>query len=202
MNIIDVSQLAARPDTRDALLEVIRQIVEDDGVAALTVAAVAERGGVPVGAVRLNFATRTQLISALFEHVNDVEGLEGSVLPVVDAPDARTALDEWAAHLGRFVPRVLGVSRAVERAAETDPDAGPHWETVMRMRYNVSRSVVARLDAEGLLAAPWTVDTATDMMLALISNDVFETLLGTGGWSGPQVAAHLRALFRGTFLAR
>ncbi|MEV6526345.1 hypothetical protein AB0M43_30855 [Longispora sp. NPDC051575] len=201
MNGIDVSELASRPDIRDALCEVIRDLVESEGVAALTVAAVAERGGVSVRAVRLNFAGRAELVDALFEHVNEVEDLEGSILPVLDAPDGASALDEWAAHLGRFVPRVLEVARQVERVADSDPDARPHWEAAVRMRHNTCRVVVGRLESEGLLAAPWTVDTATDMMLALISNDVFEVLLGTGGWTGRQIAAHLRALFRATFLA-
>jgi hypothetical protein len=40
-----------------------------------------------------------------------------------------------------------------------------------------------------------------DMMLALTSFDVVETLLAARGWSPAQVAEHLSCLFRATFVA-
>ncbi|GAA4635830.1 hypothetical protein GCM10023196_083060 [Actinoallomurus vinaceus] len=167
----------------------------------MTMAAVAERAGVTRRAVYLHFKSRGDLLSALFDHVNEVEDIEGRFAPVGDAPDAVTALEEFARRHAAFMSRILAVSRAVERAAGTDPDAARHWETAMYWRYETNRALIRRLDEEGVLAEGWTVDTATDMLLALISNGVSETLLIDRGWTPEQAGEHMAHLLRATFVA-
>ncbi|MFB4301262.1 TetR/AcrR family transcriptional regulator [Actinomadura sp. NTSP31] len=188
--------------SRAALLRAARELVEEHGMAATTMAAVAERAGVSRRAVYLHFASRAELISELLEYVNEVEGIEGRFAPVRDAPDAVTALERFAHQHAGFMPSVLAVSRAVEREAGDDPDAARHWATAMYRRYETNRRLMARLDAEGVLAPGWTVDTATDMLLALVSNGVSETLLVDRGWTPDEVGEHMARLLRSTFVAR
>jgi AcrR family transcriptional regulator len=168
----------------------------------MTMAAVAERAGISRRAVYLHFPSRVDLINALFDHVNAEEDLAGSLAPVWAAPDATAALDEWARHLARYAPRVLPVSLAVERVGRTDPDAAGHWTLAVEHRRSTCSRVIARLAVEDLLAGPWTVRTGTDMMLALVSNDVLRTLIVDCAWSEDRLAGHLSALFRATFAAR
>lgn len=59
----------------------------------------------------------------------------------------------------------------------------------------------AGLDREGRLAAPWTVDTAADMLWALMSFDVLEGLLVGRRWSRRRLADHLTAVVTATFCA-
>ncbi|MFC5747301.1 TetR/AcrR family transcriptional regulator [Actinomadura rugatobispora] len=187
--------------SRAALLAAAREIVETEGVTAATMAAVAERAGVTRRAVYLHFASRADLISALFDHVNEAEDIQGRFAPVGDAPDAVTALEEFARRHAAYMPRILAVARAVERVAPTDPDAARHWETAMYWRYETNRALVRRLHDEGVLAPGWTVDTAADMLLALISNGVSETLLVERGWTPAQVGDHMARLLRSTFVS-
>ncbi|MFI0357116.1 TetR/AcrR family transcriptional regulator [Actinomadura sp. 9N407] len=186
--------------SRAALLRAARELVESEGVTAVTMAAVAERAGVTRRAVYLHFASRAELISALFDYVNEVEDIQGRFDPIGDAPDAVTALDEFARRHAEFMPRILAVARAVERVAPTDPDAARHWETAMYWRYETNRALIRRLDEEGVLAQGWTVDTAADMLLALISNGVSHTLLVERGWTAAQVGEHMARLLRSTFV--
>ncbi|MDL4818352.1 TetR/AcrR family transcriptional regulator [Actinomadura opuntiae] len=187
--------------SRAALLRAARELVEEHGMAATTMAAVAERAGVSRRAVYLHFASRAELISELFDYVNEVEGIEGRFATVTAAPDAVTALERFAHQHAGFVPSILAVARAVEREAGDDPDAARHWATAMRWRYETNRALMARLDAEGVLAPGWTVGTATDMLLALVSNGVSETLLVDRGWSPDEVGEHMARLLRSTFVA-
>jgi AcrR family transcriptional regulator len=187
--------------SRAALLRAARELVEEHGMAATTMAAVAERAGVSRRAVYLHFASRAELISELFDYVNEVEDIEGRFAPVSDAPDAVTALDRFAHRHAAFMSRILAVSRAVEREAGDDPDAARHWSTAMYWRYETNRALIGRLDAEGVLAPGWTVDTATDMLLALISNGVSETLLTDRGWTPEQMGDHMARLLHSTFVA-
>jgi AcrR family transcriptional regulator len=116
--------------TRAALLDAARALLEENGPAALTMAATAERAGVSRRSVYLHFATRADLLVALFDHVSEVEGLGDSLHPVLAESDPVAALDEFAAHLGRIRPRVRAVATAIQRQRRSDPDFAAHWEVV------------------------------------------------------------------------
>lgn len=187
--------------TRAALLESARGIVEERGLAALTMGAVAERAGVTRRTVYLRFTSRTQLLTALFDHVNEQEGLTTSLRPVHDAPDAASALTAWAAHVARFHPRIKRFARAIQSMQETDADAAEHWRLVQADWSRLCRELAQRTDDEGALADGWTVETMADLLQALMSFDVQDSLLGLHGWSADAYAAALARMARATFLS-
>jgi AcrR family transcriptional regulator len=186
--------------TRAALLDAARAILQQQGFEALTMTAVADRAGVTRRAVYMHFATRGDLVAALFDHIADAEGLSRSVQKVWEAPDAATALDEWAAHLARYHPKLLAVDRAMQRVWQDDADAAAHRERVVAERLANCRRLAGRLAGEGRLRTPWTVASASDMLFALISSDVVEALLHDRRWSPKRLAAGLALLLRSTFL--
>ncbi len=185
--------------TQAALLEAAREIVEERGLPALTMGAVAELAGVTRRSVYLRFESRTHLLTALFDHVNDKEDLTASVRPVSDAPDAATALTAWAAHVARFHPRILRISRAVQSMKDTDPDAAEHWRLVQEDWHRLCLLLAGRVHDEGVLAPGWTVKTMADMLQALMSLDVLETLVDQRGWSVDDFASHLARVAQSTF---
>ncbi|MGH8823903.1 MAG: TetR/AcrR family transcriptional regulator [Jiangellaceae bacterium] len=187
--------------TRAALLEAARQLIEEQGFEALTMAAVAERAGVSRRAVYLHVASRSELVTALFGYVNEAEDLAASTRPVWEAPDAVAALDEWARHLARYHPRLIRIARAIQRVRDVDADAARHWDIVMRDWRRHCRSLTARLAGEGRLATPWTVESAADLLFALMSFDVLEALLVERRWSRRRLADHLALVFRRTLVA-
>ncbi|MGH2587832.1 MAG: TetR/AcrR family transcriptional regulator [Dehalococcoidia bacterium] len=186
--------------TRAALLTTARSILQAAGFPALTMAAVAERAGVSRRAVYLHFSSRADLVAALFQFAGESEGLADSLRPVWEAPDAVTALDQWARHLARYHPRLLAVDRAIESVRRTDPDAARYRDRVRQAQYGTCRTLATRLEQERRLAAPWTVETAADMLLALISTDMIETLLVDRRWSHKRLGDHLALLFRSAFV--
>jgi AcrR family transcriptional regulator len=187
--------------TRAALLAATRSILEQEGFEALTMNAVAERAGVTRGAAYLHFGSRADLVAALFQHIAATEGLAESTERVWAAPDAATALDEWASHLARYHSKLLAVTSAVERVRRVDPDAADHRARVVKAQLANCRRLAAWLHDEGRLAPPWSVDTATDMLWALISTDMIEGLLVDRRWSQRRLAEHLGILLRSTFAA-
>ena len=187
--------------TRAQLLNTARSILEAEGFEALTMAAVAERAGVTRRTVYLHFGSRTELIGALFDHVAEAEGLEESLQRVWAAPDALRALDEWAAHLARYHPRLLAADRAVQRVWRHDRDAAAHRRRVTAEKLESCRRLVRRLTEEGKLARQWSAEAATDMLFALISPDMIEALLVDRRWSRRRLAERLAILLRSTFAA-
>jgi hypothetical protein len=111
------------------------------------------------------------------------------------------ALDRWARHLANYHPRLIAVTRAVEREHRRDSDAARHRSRVVRAQLANCRRLARWLDEDGRLAAPWTVATATDMLWALISTDMIEGLVVDRRWSRRRLEQHLAHLFRSTFVA-
>jgi hypothetical protein len=95
---------------------------------------------------------------------------------------------------------VIELTRAAERLHRTDPGAARHRNRYMREQLAACCRLAAWLQQERKLAAPWTVETAADMLFALISTDLLERLLVERRWSRKRLADHLAALLRGTFV--
>lgn len=186
--------------TRAALLAAMRELLEEQGFEAVTMAAVAERAGVTRRAVYLHFATRTELVTALYDYVGETDGLAHSLKPVYDAPDPVAALAAWAKHLADYHRKVLAVDRAVERVWREDEDAALHRKRVVGAQLGICRLITTQLHEASLLAEPWTVDTATDMLWAQISSDLIEGLLVDRHWSVQQLGDHLAAMYVATFV--
>jgi AcrR family transcriptional regulator len=187
--------------TRAALLAAAHAILEEQGFEALTMSAVARQARVTRRAVYMHFASRSELVGVLFDYVASVEGLAESLEAVWHAPDGVSALDEWAAHLARYHPRLLTVDRALQRVWRVDPDAAAHRKRVVTAKMANCRRLARRLVDEGRLADAWTIESAADMLFALISSDMIEALIVDRRWSRHQLADRLAILFRSTFVA-
>ena len=200
-SVIEDPQNVRSRRTRARLLAAVRSLIEERGFAALTMVAVAERAGVTRRTVYLHFPSRTDMVAQLFDYLAEQEGLAESQRPVWEAPDAATALREWAFHLARYHPRLLAVDLAVQQVRREDPDAARHYESVVDRQQRATRALATRLHDEDQLAASWTVDSAADMIWALTSSEVIERLTVERNWSPQQLGEHLALLLRRTFVA-
>jgi AcrR family transcriptional regulator len=185
--------------TRQALITSAAQLLEEGGVAALTMNAVADRAGVTRKAVYLHFANRGELISAVFQYVADNAGFRDSLESVWRTATSLDALDEWARHLSRYHTRMLAVDRALVRARDIDPDADAYYQRVIAGKLESCRRLAGWLHTDGVLGDAWDVRSATDMLYALISSDLIGALVEDRGWSQRKLAKHLAGLFRATF---
>src|ERR671935_2573327 len=186
--------------TRTALLAAARAVLEEHGFPQLTMAAVAERAGVTRRAVYLHFGSRSELVGALFDYVAETEGLQASLDQVRSAPDGISALDAWARHEATYHVRILGVARALEHVGRDDPDAATWRDRIARHQFVDCQLLAERLAHEHHLAPGWTVDSATDMLWALIATEPLERLLVDRGWPPQQYADRFAQLLRSTFV--
>jgi AcrR family transcriptional regulator len=187
--------------SRAALLDATRGLIEEHGFDGLTMAAIAERAGVSRRAVYLHFATRAELVTALYRRLAETEDIAASLQKVWDSPGPVAALGEWARHIARIHPRILPVMQAVERARHLDPDAQQLWQAGEQGWQAGSRRLADWLEREGQLASPWTAGTASDMLWSLMSIDLLERLLHGRRWAPEQLGDHLAILLTAT-LAR
>ncbi|MBV9133526.1 MAG: helix-turn-helix transcriptional regulator [Chloroflexi bacterium] len=186
--------------TRAALLAAARAIVEERGFEALTMAALAERAQVSRAAVYLHFASRGELVGALFEYVSGLEHLDALVQPVHDAADGVAALDAFAQLEATYHARILGVARAIENIGREDPDAAEWRQRIETFQIGLCQLVVRRLADEHRLATGWTPQSAADMLWALMATEPLERLLHNRGWTEEEYAERFARLLRMTFV--
>ena len=199
-NAIAEPRTARSRRTRAALLAAARELLEEQGFEALSMTAVADAAGVTRRTAYLHFTARADLVGALYDYMAEVEGLADSLQLVWSAPDAGAALDQWAAHLARYHPRLLAIDRALHRVREEDVDAAAHYARVTAGQLENSRRLAQWLKRENRLAQPWTVASARDMLFALISSDLIGALIEDRNWSRQRLADHLAVVLRSTFV--
>lgn len=185
--------------SRAALLDATRELISEGGFDALSMPAVAERAGVTRRSVYLHFATRTELVSALFARLGETEEIGASLQRVWDSPDALSALSEWARHQARIHPKILPVMQAAERARHVDPDAAALWDASQKRWLAGARRLAGWLAEEGRLAEPWTPATAADMIWSLMSADLLDRLMNGRHWPPRRIGDHLAVLLTSTF---
>lgn len=186
--------------TRTALLDSTRELVEQEGFDSLTMATAAERAGVSRRAVYLHYSSRNELLVALYRHLGETEDIATSLQAIWDSPDAVSALTEWAHHMARVHPRIMAVSRAIERARHTDDGAAELWNFTMSNWNQGCTRLMRWLADEGSLSSAWTVETARDMLWGLMSWDLLERLIVDRGWSHDEFGERFAVLVHSTFV--
>jgi AcrR family transcriptional regulator len=186
--------------TRAAVLDAAWQLLEDQGPEQTTMGAVAERAGVSRRALYLHFSSRAELLLALHDHVDGRLELAASLQPVFDAPDAVSALEEFAAHLARYHPRILAIDLALLRVQNENPDVAELVARGMQLWHEGCRSIAQRLADEGGLAEPWTVETAADLIWSFMFPETLHRLTVDRGWSTDRYGELLAVALRRTLV--
>jgi hypothetical protein len=75
------------------------------------------------------------------------------------------------------------------------------WAITLTNWHKGSRRLTQWLADEGRLAPSWTVDTAADMLSALMSPDLLDRLLIDRRWSSKRFADQFAILLQSTFVA-
>jgi AcrR family transcriptional regulator len=182
---------SAAPDTRTKILDAALRIVETKGTGALRMEDVASAAGVSRQAVYLHFGTRPQLFVALAAHVDETRGLDRHRKKLAGA---RTPLDALRAAIelqATHFPNIHAIAVALEAARHADQAARAAWDDRMAERRRQMQQGVEWLAREKLLDEQWTVEDATDMVFALCSIKVWESLVIERGWSKARYVGHL-----------
>src|SRR5687767_10406699 len=99
MDVLGPPQNARSRRTAAAVLAAGRAIIEEEGFHALTMGSVATRAGISRRGLYLHYATRTDLLTALYRSFGETENLAASLAAVWESPDSIAALREWAHHI-------------------------------------------------------------------------------------------------------
>lgn len=175
--------------TRRQILDAAQQLLERDGYAATSMAAVAAAAGVSLKTVYLAFATKAGLVRALW-HLT-LRGGDTDV-PVGEQPWFREVLDEpdpvrqlrLNMRNSRAVKvRAGALMEVIRGAAPSEPELGMLWERIQTEFYENQRMVVQSIADKRALRRGLDVTSATDILWVLNHPGVYGLLAGDRGWA-------------------
>jgi AcrR family transcriptional regulator len=189
-------------NTRTAILDAARRLLEARGYHGIGLDAIACEAGFSRQAVYLHFESKAGLLLALVEYVDSSHGIARRITRLLHAGSGSALLDAIVLHAATYTPLVHRTATVLDVARRTDPDAEAAWQNRMAHRYEVTRQLVEHLAAEGMLAPGWSPRAAIDMLWTLTSIRVWEDLVVARGWSKRQYTRHLRSVLRASLLVR
>ena len=160
--------------TRERLLDAARELIEQSGYSAATVAAVAERSGVTPSALYRHFVSKEELFVEVFRLVCDREVVAmGAAAEAM--PDGSSCVDRLETVLGTFADRALRRPRLAWAliAEPVDPLVDAERLTY-RSRYSALCAATLR---EGI-AAGELPDQNVDLVAAALVGGCGEALVG------------------------
>lgn len=181
--------------TREAILAATADLLAEVG-AGVTLEEIAERAGVSRQALYLHFGSRTGLMIATAEHIDEQGALGRFLNDVFEAPTGLDALDAIVTLHAKYYPVIYQIAR-IFMAGKYDDDAlRAAWDDRMQSRYRLYHEVVERLHRERVLAPEWDVETATDILWSITSWELWEQLTLGRGWSEADYVSRVRAVLR------
>ncbi len=180
---------------RAALIETARDMLLNDGYAALTIPKLAQACGVSAESVYKRFAGKPALVRAVVEQalrgIGPVAAETRSDALGVD--DLQELLRGWGRLSAEVGPRVAPILLLVQIAASRDPGLASLARELDTNRRARMRDNAHRLADAGHLPPGLSVAQATDILWTYSSPEVYDLLVIRSGWNLQQYATFISA---------
>ena len=187
-------------ETRSRILEATVRMLEERGGRGVRMGDIAAAAGVSRQAVYLHFASRTELLVAATRHLDEVLNIDERLAPSRAATSGAQRLDLFIECWGSYIPEIYGVAKALLLAQSNDEAAAAAWQDRMLAMRDGCRAAIDALRADGILAAQWKPETATDALWTMLLVPNWENLTIECGWSTKQYVQRMKTVARRTFL--
>jgi AcrR family transcriptional regulator len=133
--------------------------------------------------VYLHFGSRTGLLIALVDHMDDVLELNKRIAELRAVTDPVVAFEQTLRLMATYEPRIHGVAMALMRLAPTDPDAAAAFDDRMKLRLRGLTDVLRTVEEQGKLSPDWTARQAAEACWQAGHPSSYELLVVGRGWS-------------------
>jgi AcrR family transcriptional regulator len=192
--------------TRRSVLAAARDLLQDKGYAATTVAGVASRAGVSVDTVYASVGRKPQLVLAVIDMVlggadEPVPAQERDYVQAIRRePAVRGKIEIYAAAMARLVPQTAALQEALRKAGDTDAGCAAAWQALVTRRAANMRLFAADLRSTGALRKDLTNDEVADLVWSTNAAEYW-LLLDQRGWTPARYQALLVDLWSRVLLA-
>lgn len=189
-----------KTDTRTQILEATWQLMEQRRGQGVRMSDIAKTVGISRQAVYLHFSSRTDLMIATVQYVDEVKGLNQRLKRLQKTTTGTELMEACVEVWGNYIPEIYGLAKGLLSIRETDEAAATAWAGCMDCLANVCREIIEALHREGALAAEWSHNKAIEMLLTILSIENWEKLTMECGWSMPQYIDGMKLLIKRTFI--
>jgi AcrR family transcriptional regulator len=186
--------------TRATILDAAVRLFTQRG-ARIRLEDIAGEAGVSRQTVYVHFGSRTGLLVAMAQHVDEGGALHDLVQQVFQAPGAVDALKALVAVHAEYHPVAYPIARVLMTGRHEDEAIRAAWDDRMTARHNLDRSVIEWLVEDGRLAPGWSVEVATDLLWSLTSWQVWEQLVVDREWTQHEYLTHVRSVLSHTLVS-
>lgn len=191
--------------TRQRIVEAAARLFIADGYLTTTIAAIAREAGSGVQTVYLAFGSKVAILKTAIDVAvaGDYEDVPARLRPEADdaraAPDASSMLD-ICLEVGLASTERAGPMYQVCQAAAADPEVAKLLKDIDRQRRSSWQQAAEWLADSTGFRPDLTVERARDILYALVSPDMWRTLVCECGWSSQQWRDFTRATARAHLL--
>jgi AcrR family transcriptional regulator len=187
-------------DTRTRILEQTWRLLEKKRGQGVSIKSIADAAGVSRQAVYLHFSSRAELLVATVRYADQKNDIDTRLRGVLTARTGQECLDEYVRFWGNYIPEIHGLAKALLATRDTDTDAAKAWEDRMEVLHEGCRRVMEGLVQGGMLASEWTPEQAAEMMWAMFSVSVWESLTIELGWTNDEYVSRMQLALKRIFL--
>ena len=182
--------------TRLSVLAAARDLLQDKGYAATSVADVARLARVSLDTVYASVGRKPELVLGVIDMT--LGGTDEPVpadqrdyvLAVRGEPSARGKIAIYAAAVARLIPRTATLQEALRRAGETDADCAATWQRLVNRRAANMRLFAADLRSTGDLRDDLSDEEVADVVWSTNAAEYW-LLLEQRGWTPARYEALL-----------
>jgi AcrR family transcriptional regulator len=192
--------------TRLSVLAAARDLMQDRGYSATTVADVARLAGVSVDTVYASVGRKPELVLAVIDMVlggaqEPVPAAQRDYVQAIGAqPTAVGKIEVYAAAVARLIPRTAPLQEALRKAGETDADCAATWRRLVTRRAANMRLFAADLRSTGELREDLSDEQVADLVWSTNAAEYW-LLLDQRGWTPTRYEALLVDLWSRMLLA-
>jgi AcrR family transcriptional regulator len=161
---------------------------------------IAKEVGISRQAVYLHFASRTELMIATMNYVDEVKGLYERLEKLQSIPSGIELLEACIDIWGNYIPEIYGLAKAMLLTKDSDEAMAAAWNNSMGCLRDVCQQTIETLDGEGMLSSEWSPEDATELFWTVISINNWEQLTKECGWSTKQYLDHMKTLLKRTLV--
>jgi AcrR family transcriptional regulator len=183
--------------TRRAIVAAATELFVENGYAATTIDAVADRAGVSRRTVFVSVGGKPELLRRAWDFavVGDDEPVTMADRPAVrrlqQQSDVRVAVRGWARVATGVSARVAQLARVLVAAADADPDVAELLAIVEEQRLTGARTFVSWVQSHGGLRRGVTTKRAAELCWVQMDPSVYRRLVLERGWTARQFERYL-----------
>jgi AcrR family transcriptional regulator len=161
---------------------------------------IAKEAGVSRQALYLHFATRTELLVAATQYLDELNDSDARLAASRRAKTGVERLDAFIDAWGSYIPEIYGVAKALLAMGESDEAAALAWSDRMQAMRRGCEAAINALADDDSLSSDHSPDRATDILWTLLSVHNWEQLTQQCAWTQSQYLKAQKHLAHQLFL--